>query len=53
MKVISVVLTVGSMGHASSIALGLALSRADKNCLCDDGSLLMHLGSLAFKDHLI
>lgn len=42
-------LTVGSMGHASSIALGLALSRPDKTvvCLDGDGALLMHLGAAA------
>ena len=42
-------LTVGSMGHASSIALGVALNRPDKRVwLIDgDGSMLMHMGSLA------
>ncbi|MBU3194042.1 phosphonopyruvate decarboxylase [Clostridium algidicarnis] len=42
-------LTVGSMGHASQIALGIALSRPKKNvyCLDGDGALLMHLGGLA------
>ena len=41
-------LTVGSMGHSSSIALGIALS-SDKKIFCfdGDGSLLMHMGSLA------
>ena len=41
-------LTVGSMGHSSSIALGVALS-SDKKIFCfdGDGSLLMHMGSLA------
>jgi phosphonopyruvate decarboxylase len=40
-------LTVGSMGHTSSIALGLALN-ADRNvyCIDGDGSMLMHLGGL-------
>lgn len=42
-------LTVGSMGHASHIALGIALN--DKNrrvfCLDGDGAILMHTGSLA------
>lgn len=42
-------LTVGSMGHASSIALGIALS-VDKNrrvyCLDGDGAALMHLGAM-------
>ncbi len=42
-------LTVGSMGHASSIALGLALHRPDKRvwCLDGDGAALMHCGALA------
>jgi phosphonopyruvate decarboxylase len=42
-------LTVGSMGHASQIALGIALSRPDKvvYCLDGDGACLMHMGSLA------
>lgn len=42
-------LTVGSMGHCSSIALGLALNRPEKNfwCVDGDGALLMHMGALA------
>lgn len=42
-------LTVGSMGHCSSIALGLALHRPEKNfwCVDGDGALLMHMGALA------
>ncbi len=42
-------LTVGSMGHCSSIALGIALNKPDKKvwCLDGDGSLLMHMGSMA------
>ncbi len=41
-------LTVGSMGHASQVALGLALVRPDRRvwCLDGDGAALMHLGSL-------
>jgi phosphonopyruvate decarboxylase len=41
-------LTVGSMGHTSSIALGVALAAPDRRvvCLDGDGSLLMHLGSM-------
>ena len=40
-------LTVGSMGHASSIAYGLALSVPNRSVFCidGDGSLLMHLGA--------
>lgn len=42
-------LTVGSMGHASQIALGIALSKKDRSvyCLDGDGALIMHLGGLA------
>lgn len=42
-------LTVGSMGHASHIALGIALNKKDRNvyCIDGDGALLMHLGGLA------
>ena len=41
-------LTVGSMGHASQIALGAALGRPDRAvwCLDGDGAALMHLGGL-------
>ena len=42
-------LTVGSMGHASSIALGIALQKPAKRiwCVDGDGAALMHMGSLA------
>ena len=42
-------LTVGSMGHASSIALGVALHRPEKRvwCIDGDGAALMHLGAMA------
>jgi phosphonopyruvate decarboxylase len=42
-------LTVGSMGHASQIAFGLALQKPGRlvTCLDGDGSFLMHTGSLA------
>ena len=42
-------LTVGSMGHSSSIALGIALNKPDKKiwCIDGDGAALMHLGSMA------
>ena len=41
-------LTVGAMGHASSIALGIALSNPRKRVITldGDGALLMHMGSL-------
>ena len=42
-------LTVGSMGHASMIALGVALQRRERRvwCLDGDGAALMHMGALA------
>lgn len=42
-------LTVGSMGHSSSIALGIAINRPGKKiwCIDGDGAALMHMGSLA------
>ena len=42
-------LTVGSMGHASSIALGIALEKKNKRifCLDGDGAALMHMGAMA------
>ena len=41
-------LTVGSMGHCSSIALGIALAKPKRDVVCidGDGAMLMHLGSL-------
>lgn len=42
-------LTVGSMGHASMIAMGIAREKSDRRvfCLDGDGAVLMHMGSLA------
>jgi len=42
-------LTVGSMGHSSSIALGIALQKPEKKIwiIDGDGALLMHMGSMA------
>ncbi|RAP51863.1 MAG: phosphonopyruvate decarboxylase, partial [Methanosphaera sp. SHI613] len=42
-------LTVGSMGHSSSIALAIALNHGDRRIFCfdGDGALLMHMGSMA------
>jgi phosphonopyruvate decarboxylase len=42
-------LVVGGMGHCSQVALGVALSRPERQlvCLDGDGALLMHLGALA------
>lgn len=41
-------LSVGSMGHALSISLGVALANPNKSvyCLDGDGALLMHMGGL-------
>lgn len=40
-------LTVGGMGHASQIALGIALSKKDRPvyCLDGDGATIMHMGA--------
>lgn len=42
-------LTVGSMGHASQIALGIALEKSDRTIWCfdGDGATIMHMGSMA------
>ena len=42
-------LTVGSMGHASQIALGIALEKRDRKVWCfdGDGASIMHMGSMA------
>lgn len=42
-------LTVGSMGHSSSIALGIALQKKGRRvwCLDGDGAAIMHLGAMA------
>ena len=42
-------LTVGSMGHSSSIAASIALARREMRVMCidGDGALLMHMGALA------
>ena len=42
-------LTVGSMGHTSSIALGIAINKPDQRiwCIDGDGAVLMHMGSMA------
>lgn len=42
-------LTVGSMGHSSSIALGIALSLPERRIwiLDGDGAFIMHMGSIA------
>ncbi len=47
-------LTVGGMGHANQIALGIALQKPDKRIFCidGDGSILMHMGSLAINGNI-
>lgn len=42
-------LTVGSMGHSSSIALGVAINKPEHRiwCVDGDGAVLMHMGSMA------
>ncbi len=42
-------LTVGSMGHSSSIALGIAKSKPNKKvwCIDGDGAAIMHMGAMA------
>lgn len=42
-------LTVGSMGHASQIALGIALEQPERRVWCfdGDGAAIMHMGSMA------
>ena len=42
-------LTVGSMGHASQIALGIAMAQPDRRVWCfdGDGAAIMHMGSMA------
>ena len=42
-------LTVGSMGHASQIALGIAMAKPGRRVWCfdGDGATIMHMGSMA------
>lgn len=42
-------LTVGSMGHSSSIALSIAINKPDRRiwCIDGDGAAIMHMGALA------
>lgn len=42
-------LTVGSMGHSSSIALGIALEKPERRvwCLDGDGAFIMHTGAIS------
>ena len=46
-------LTVGGMGHASQIALGISIQKKIAGILFDgDGALLMHMGSLVTNGNL-
>lgn len=42
-------LTVGSMGHASQIALGIAMEKVNRQVWCfdGDGASIMHMGNMA------
>ena len=42
------------MGHCSSISLGIALAKPEKNIVCidGDGALIMHMGSLSIAGKL-
>ncbi len=42
-------LTVGAMGHASSIAMGVALNKPERRVICmdGDGAMLMHMGAVS------
>lgn len=42
-------MTVGSMGHSNSIALGVAINKPETRiwCVDGDGAVLMHMGSMA------
>ena len=46
-------LTVGGMGHALQIALGISLAKKNRDvyCLDGDGAALMHLGGLSIAAH--
>lgn len=46
----NIFMTVGGMGHASMIALGIAKKKPDQKVVCidGDGAALMHMGALPF-----
>lgn len=46
----NIFMTVGGMGHASMIAVGVAKKRPDKKVICidGDGAALMHMGAMPF-----
>jgi len=47
-------LTVGSMGHSSQIALGIAIGKPNRKVICidGDGALLMHMGAMAITGNM-
>lgn len=47
-------LNVGSMGHASSVALGIALSKPNRKVVCLDGdsAAIMHMGAMTMVSKL-
>lgn len=47
-------LTVGSMGHSSSIAFGIALAKPNRKVFCfdGDGAFIMHMGAISNIGHL-
>jgi phosphonopyruvate decarboxylase len=47
-------LTVGSMGHSSSIALGIAIAKPSRTvwCLDGDGGFIMHMGAVTSIGHI-
>lgn len=47
-------LTVGGMGHANQIALGVSLQKPNRSvfCLDGDGATLMHMGSMAINGNI-
>ncbi len=44
-------LNIGSMGHASSVAFGMAMQQPNRHVVCLDGdaSIIMHMGALAIE----
>lgn len=48
-------LTVGSMGHASQIALGIALHKPNRRVYCfdGDGASIMHMGNMAITGSML
>ena len=48
-------LTVGSMGHASQIALGIAINQHNRRVFCfdGDGATIMHMGNMAIVGSIV